>query len=320
MHLTDVGENQIINISEIKQIAIYKLISQHAMLFYYIYWTLRFTPHISFFLLSIRIYLIKMWLKLLIVCVVIVRSTVSSSYVDPEEIIVMRAIKKCTQSPARVSCFADKAANVLENYINSNITLFDGIKLQRNSEPFHNLSDSRSLSPFARFTTTLYNFLDTHTVSMDLTDEGRSRKKKENDEETDKASNGGGGGGGGVGGESFLGGLGGIGGGGVGSKGGIAAELRYVKYAFMVLLGIFGLTGPIFMKTLAVIAAKALIASKAALIIVGSVALKKIFQKEHDKPVVKVHTIHEDVHEDDHDRVYQNQIPYSYNADYHKPA
>ncbi|XP_044750391.1 uncharacterized protein LOC123310797 [Coccinella septempunctata] len=262
-----------------------------------------------------------MWLKSLVIFFVIIRSVVLSSYVDPEEIIVRRAIQKCTESPSRFSCFADKAASVLENYINSNVTLFDGIKLQRNGEPLNNLSDSRSLSPLARFTTTLYNFLDTHTVSLDLTDEGRSKKKKDNDEELDKATGGGGGGGGSLlGGLSGFGGSGGGGSGGGGSKGGMMSEVKYAKYAFMVLLGIFGLTGPIFMKTMAVIAAKALIASKAALIIVGSVALKKIFQKEHEKPVVKVHTIHEDEHEDEHDRVYQNQIPYSYYADYHKPA
>lgn len=261
-----------------------------------------------------------MWLKTLVILCVVVRSMVLSSYVDPEEKIVMRVIKKCTESPSRLSCFADKAASVLEKYINSNITLFDGIELQRNSEPFTNISDSRSSTPFARFTTTLYNFLDTHTVSLDLTDEARSKKRKDKevDEESDKASGGGGGGGGSSGG-NLLGGLGGFGGGG-GSKGGMMGEIRYAKYAFMVLLGIFGMTGPIFMKTLAVVAAKALIASKAALIIVGSVALKKIFHKENEKPVVKVHTIHEEEHEDEHDRIYQNQIPYSYYGDYHKPA
>lgn len=61
------------------------------------------------------------------------------------------------------------------------------------------------------------------------------------------------------------------------------------------------MTGPLVMKVLAVMAAKALLAAKAALIIVGSVALKKLFERDHHEPSVKVHTISHD--EEDHDRV-----------------
>lgn len=82
-------------------------------------------------------------------------------------------------------------------------------------------------------------------------------------------------------------------------------EKRYFWYSMMVLLGIFGLTGPIVMKTLTLIAGKALIASKIALLMVGSVALKKIFANDiTNKNGIKVHT-HTIPIEDEHDRYYQ---------------
>ncbi|XP_050500854.1 uncharacterized protein LOC114330297 [Diabrotica virgifera virgifera] len=104
-------------------------------------------------------------------------------------------------------------------------------------------------------------------------------------------------------------------------------ERKYYQYAFMVLLGIFGLTGPLFMKILGIIAAKSLLAAKAALIIVGGVALKKIFENSKHQPKVKVTTlpIHGHESEEDHDRFgYSfNHIPYGYGAygnnPYHDP-
>lgn len=58
------------------------------------------------------------------------------------------------------------------------------------------------------------------------------------------------------------------------------------------------------MKVLALMAAKAILAAKAALIIVGSVALKKLFEKDHtSEPAVKVHTINHD--DDEHDRIFK---------------
>lgn len=87
----------------------------------------------------------------------------------------------------------------------------------------------------------------------------------------------------------------------------VKREKKYSKYAFLVLLGIFGLTGPLFMKILSIIAAQALMASKAALIIVGSIALKKLFEKKEDEPVVKVATLplHDPYDDEDikHDRL-----------------
>lgn len=193
----------------------------------------------------------------------------------------------------------------IERALDWNIPLFDGVNWIRNEEK-HDISQGRSLSGFSRLTAALSNFLNSHTFSFELdTTIGSPRK-------LDRGGGGGGGEGGG-----FGGGGGGGGGGLLGfNKKAIQKEKRYMKYAFMVLLGIFGLTGPIVMKTLAIMAAKALLASKAALIIVGSVMLKKIFEHDsHDKKsTIKVHTIPSYDHDDDHDRISynnQNNIPYS---------
>ncbi|KAL1490479.1 hypothetical protein ABEB36_013166 [Hypothenemus hampei] len=133
---------------------------------------------------------------------------------------------------------------------------------------------------FERLNQAIQNFFQTHVVSLEL---GGARKMAR----------------GGGGDEGF----GGFGGGGGFNKKAIKKEQKYVNYAFMVLLGIFGLTGPLVMKVLALMAAKAILAAKAALIIVGSVALKKLFEKDHpSEPAIKVHTINHD-HEDDHDRI-----------------
>lgn len=88
------------------------------------------------------------------------------------------------------------------------------------------------------------------------------------------------------------------------------------------------------MKILSIIAAQAVMASKAALIIVGSVALKKLFEKKEEKPIVKVATVPlYDADEDDHDRLgtaqelstylynYQNKYTTSpYSAYYSRPS
>lgn len=96
----------------------------------------------------------------------------------------------------------------------------------------------------------------------------------------------------------------------------VKREKKYSKYAFLVLLGIFGLTGPLFMKILSIIAAQALMAAKAALIVVGSVALKKLFEKKEEKPIVKVATVPLYDEEDEHDRLGYGQGQSSYVNNY----
>ncbi|XP_030753830.1 uncharacterized protein LOC115880689 [Sitophilus oryzae] len=120
------------------------------------------------------------------------------------------------------------------------------------------------------------NFFTTHTVSVEL--------------------------------ETFTGrvlGKDGDGGGGFMNKKQMKKEKKYINYTFMVLLGIFGLTAPLVMKVLGLIAAQALISAKAAMIIVGSIALKKIFEKDHQGTSVKVHKISAG-HDDEYDRMGKN--------------
>ncbi|XP_050307485.1 uncharacterized protein LOC126744169 [Anthonomus grandis grandis] len=177
---------------------------------------------------------------------------------------------------SRYTCFSEKAARTIERSMNSDIPLFSGITLTRNNE--HVSHRQARLLGVDRLTEALKNFLQTHVVSIDLSSAKNLGMAR------------GGGGGGGFG--------------GMGGKMGKQAMMRegkYMQYAFMVLLGIFGLTGPLVMKVLGLMAAKALLAAKAALIIVGSVALKKLFEKDYQEPSIKVHTVTHD--DDEHDRL-----------------
>ncbi|CAG9853845.1 unnamed protein product [Phyllotreta striolata] len=209
----------------------------------------------------------------------------------------------CSSSESIVSCMSGRAAAKIEQFMDKTVPFFGDIRLVRNGERV-NRRRSKSLDGVDKLLSVLSDFIDTHTFSIDLTnstarplDEGLSEARK----------GGGGGGGGGYG--------GGGGGGGMFNMKGIKKERQYYQYAFMVLLGIFGLTGPLVMKILGVIAAKSLLAAKAALIIVGSVALKKLFENNrNEKPKIKVTTlpIHEE--DDEHDRISYsfNHIPYGY--------
>ncbi|CAH1991905.1 unnamed protein product [Acanthoscelides obtectus] len=159
------------------------------------------------------------------------------------------------------------------------------------------------------------DFITTHTITFDF-GEGRFQDAGASGTARRRGGGGGGGGGGGHG--------GGHGGGqGVGEVSffnhkEIKKEKKYYQYAFLVLLGIFGLTGPIVMKVIGIMAAKALMAAKAALIIVGGVALKKIFENRHEKPQVRVTTVplhheSEEDHYDFEDGHEHDRFGYSYN-------
>jgi hypothetical protein len=209
----------------------------------------------------------------------------------PNKFYVKRVIKECVEYNSPVLCFANKTAKIIEKSINFDVILFDGIHFLRNKQQLPKENEARdSSSGFNRLGKAMTDFLNTHTLSLDLTEDEPIEESR---------------------GKNGAGGFGGsFGGGGFGyNKKTLQKEKKYMQYAFMVLLGIFGLTGPLIMKTLGVMAAKALIASKMALIIVGSVALKKIFEKDQQQTSVKVHTVKT---EDEHDRIYKpfRQSPY----------
>lgn len=206
-----------------------------------------------------------------------------NSYAVP---LISRNIEECLlHSKENYACFLNKVAKAIEKLINSDWELFDGIKFIRNDIDLNRQSRSYS-GGLSRLLEAITDFLDTHTLYVDFTEDNvESRKTKESNN--------------------------GVGFGSMGSLGlntkqlkkGLKKEGKYVQYAFMVLLGIFGLTGPLMMNTLAILASKALIASKMALIIVGSIALKKIFEKDGEQGSVKVHTVHAD-DDDNHDRIF----------------
>lgn len=219
-------------------------------------------------------------LVLLLCCI----ASVLAQY--PEELLFKRTMEQCLNSESTYTCLAEKAAKAVERALEWDVPIFEGITLARNDEKLDNYTSARSLSGFGRLGSVVAKFLESHTLVLDLTpgdeDVGTGRKEE--------------------------------GGLGFGDKKGKKKEKKYASYAMMVLMGIFGLTGPLVLKALALIAGKALIASKMALLIVGSVALKKLFEKESHSPSVKVRTVQEEHHHDDHDRLLYNYTPtpYSY--------
>lgn len=178
--------------------------------------------------------------------------------------VVANGFRKC-EINASYSCLVNEAAVLMERASNLDVSLFDGIIFKKNNETFE---ISRGFSGLSRLRHALVNFLDSHVLTLDLTESRQSR-------------------------------VGGGGGFKISKK-----EKKYFWYTMMVLLGIFGLTGPLVMKMLTLIAGKALIASKIALLMVGSVALKKIFTNDNKESGggVKVYTHTIPIHSDDHDR------------------
>ncbi|XP_044267661.1 uncharacterized protein LOC123013290 [Tribolium madens] len=169
-------------------------------------------------------------------------SAVVQSSQNFEDNLVKRMVKECLVSRNAILCFANKAAKALERSMDWNVHFFDGVTFERNKEKAPESEARARTYGFGRLFKALNDFLNTHTLTLDLT-KG----------ETAVEARGGGGGGEGGGGGDEGGGFGGY-------KNAIKKEKKYMQYAFMVLLGIFGLTGPLMMKTLAIMAAKALLA------------------------------------------------------------
>lgn len=231
--------------------------------------------------------------KLVFLCCLTVSVVLSE---NPEELLFKRTMEQCIKSDSTYTCLADKAAKAVERALDWDIPIFEGITLARNEEKLDNYTSPRSYTGISKLTTALSQFLQSHTLVVDLTSDeedaiGTARK--------------------GEGGGLDFGG---------GDKKSKKKEKKYASYAMMVMMGIFGLTGPLVLKALALIAGKALIASKMALLIVGSVALKKLFEKESNSPSVKVRTVKEDHHHDDHDRLLYNYNNNNYNSNSYNPT
>lgn len=110
--------------------------------------------------------------------------------------------------------------------MNWDIPIFDGLKFKRNDEKL-NETEARSMQGFDRFTTAVTNFVNSHSLSVGWDDEVEV--------ESSRAARDGYGGGGGKR-RPGGGGLTGLGSLGINRKA-IKKEAKYMRYAFMVLLG-----------------------------------------------------------------------------------
>ncbi|XP_022900967.1 uncharacterized protein [Onthophagus taurus] len=197
--------------------------------------------------------------------------------------LVEKVMKGCLDgNNSLVTCLANKTEKLVDRLVDKDVPLFEGMVFKRNKE----IVERRSLG----LQDTLSRFLDSHTLTLDLTEPRGLR-------EGDKGSGG------------FSDGFGKV----------DKKDKKYLYYALTAIAGIFGLSVPLVLKGLAILAGKALLASKAALIIIGSVALKKIFQTEKEPVNVHTHT----VSVDDHDRISainNGGYPYQHYQPYHSYA
>lgn len=213
--------------------------------------------------------------KYLLIVVIIKCSSSEMLFNDKDIAIILRVINKCENYTSKYSCLANKAAIAMERISNEDVPLFNGIVLKKQHEDYFVNKTARSINGISKLRQVLLKFLNSHVLSLDLT---RDNEEEHNEERA-------------------------VGEGRRRNKFKISRkEKRHFWYSMVVLLGIFGLTGPLIMKTLTIIAGKALIASKIALLMVGSVALKKIFAQNNSNDV-KVHTHTVPIY-DEHDRLY----------------
>ncbi|KAI4464173.1 hypothetical protein MML48_3g00015908 [Holotrichia oblita] len=187
----------------------------------------------------------------------------------------------CSAQKSFTPCLAGRFSEILDKAVDHDLTIFDGFVLRRDKNVTINNTpnNGRSFNGFSRLKRSLYNYLDSHILRLDISE---SRKSKD----------------------------GGVGYGGFAKVG--KRNRKYLYYALLAVTGIFGLSVPMILKGLSLVAGKALLASKAALIIIGSIALKKIFQSDKGDSAspVKVHT--HTVPIDEHDR-YFDTSGYHYN-------
>lgn len=202
---------------------------------------------------------------------------VVSPQTDNSTVAARAIFSGCSGGNRIVPCLAGKFSEIIERSINRDVELFDGFILKRDRDfiPDNRTAvEWRSFNGFSSLRRSLNDFLDSHVLSLDI---GEPRKRKEKD------------------------------GGGYGFGKVDKKNKKYLYYALTAVTGIFGLSVPIILKGLALVAGKALLASKAALIIIGSLALKKIFQSdknEKESNPLKVHT--HTLSLDDHDRYFDS--------------
>lgn len=170
--------------------------------------------------------------------------------------ILKKLFDECSSKNDKNLCLIDKAALMVRNTNDLEIPVFGGMSFVRDKDYVE--SKSAKKDGLNGLFDTISKFFDSHTLVLDLTsnDIGTGRDG-ENKKQISRKK---------------------------GKKG-----RNYFRYAAMLLLGTLGVSLPAIMKILTAVAAHALIASKLGLIIVGSIAVYKLFEKDHE-PNVKVHT------------------------------
>ncbi|KAK4880395.1 hypothetical protein RN001_008541 [Aquatica leii] len=167
---------------------------------------------------------------------------------------IQKIVNQCSSDPEKYSCLADKAAIIVEHLIPRNLTVFNGITLTKFKEIRKSRTPRKWDNGLNRFFSAIGNFLNTHKLTYDLSHddafEGRLYEGRKKG----------------------------------GKKG------RDLYYVMWIIFGIFGITVPVVMNALMVMAAKALLASKMALLIAGSIAIKKLFEQNHEQAKFKVVT------------------------------
>lgn len=183
-------------------------------------------------------------------------------------------------------CLKNKAALAVERALARNISITDNLVLVRNeaeSRSAKTENENQNLNPDQRIVRALSDLMKTHTFRVDLSDyetesSGRDFDERQGFDDFDGQREGGGGGGGGGGNKQKR-----------KKKKRVQKVLPYLLMAKLAAMSIFG---PMAVKILVLIAGKALIASKVALVISGMILLKKIFKSDHhESATFQVHTV-----------------------------
>ncbi|XP_055299203.1 uncharacterized protein LOC129566877 isoform X2 [Sitodiplosis mosellana] len=204
----------------------------------------------------------------LVVFVAIITSIVSAasatedSWLGPEFSVLQKVYDDCLNRDDFTGCLKGRALVALDKAINQDsISVVDGIFMEKQNETdvekTPEFADARVLNDLTGIDRQLMEkistFLRTHVLKVDLSEER---------------------GGGGFGGSK-----GGLGGGGIGNKNKLKPK-KASRYIIAALLAAIGIAGPLGLKAIAVIAAKALLISKIALTIASIIALKKIYSSD----------------------------------------
>ncbi|XP_013134024.1 PREDICTED: uncharacterized protein LOC106099886 isoform X1 [Papilio polytes] len=168
------------------------------------------------------------------------RADESSWWQSPEFTMLQKVYDDCSAHKHLTTCLKGKALTALTRAVEQeNVQLADGLTLVKQSDAPPAMAEPRffpGMSAEEKLDTMLRRkfeqLLNTHSVSLDLSTEGRGRGKK------------------------------------------------VLPYMMLGVLTTVSIVGGMALKTLAVIAGKALIASKVALTIAGIIALRKLFSQE----------------------------------------